>query len=286
MTPAPGTRRFDLGGAEAGGPRLLVVAGPCVVESADLCLRVAERVQSLCAARGLPFVFKASYRKANRSSGRSFAGLPVDEALAVLARVKRELGVPVLTDVHEEVEVAPAAEVADVLQIPAFLCRQTGLLVAAAATGRAVNVKKGQFLAPADMRNAIDKVTGAGGERVLLTERGTTFGYGDLVVDMRGLVVMRELGWPVLFDATHSLQRRGAAAEGGTGSETGGDRRFAFPLMRAAVACGVDGLFFETHPDPAKALSDAATQLPLDQAAAFLDDACRVRDAVAEGARA
>lgn len=280
------TRRFAIGSAEAGGPRLLVVAGPCVVESAELCLRVAERLKALCAARDLPFVFKASYRKANRSSGRSFAGPPADEALAVLARVKRELDVPVLTDVHEEAEVAAAAEVADVLQIPAFLCRQTGLLQAAARTGRAVNVKKGQFLDPADMASAAAKVTDAGGAKVLLTERGTTFGYGDLVVDMRGLVVMRETGWPVLFDATHSLQRRGARAEGGPGTETGGDRRFAFPLMRAAVACGVDGLFFEAHPDPARALSDAATQLPLQQAAAFLDEACRVRAATEEAGRA
>lgn len=278
--------RFRIGDAEAGGPRLLVVAGPCVVESADLCLRVAERLKVLCAARSLPFVFKASYRKANRSSGRSFAGLPPGEALGVLARVRRELSVPVLTDVHEEAEVAAAAEVADVLQIPAFLCRQTGLLAAAARSGRAVNVKKGQFLAPADMRHAIDKLAAAGGSRMLLTERGTTFGYGDLVVDMRALVVMRELGWPVLFDATHSLQRRGADAEGGAGAETAGDRKFAFPLMRAAVACGVDGLFFETHPEPARALSDAATQLPLEQAEAFLDEACRVRDAVAEAPRA
>lgn len=270
---------FAIGGAEAGGPRLLVVAGPCVVESADLCLRVAEHVKALCAARGLPFVFKASYRKANRSSPRAFSGLPMDEALGVLARVGREFEVPVLTDIHEEAEVPAAAEVADVLQIPAFLCRQTGLLTAAARTGRVVNVKKGQFLAPGDMQNVIDKVTGAGGKRLLLTERGTTFGYGDLVVDMRGLVIMRELGWPVLYDATHSLQRPG-------GAETKGDRRFAFPLMRAAVACGVDGIFFETHPDPAHALSDAATQLPLAQAAAFLDEACRVRDAVAEANRA
>ncbi len=273
--------RFLIGSVDAGGPRLLVVAGPCVVENADLCLRVAERLRSLCAARELPFVFKASYRKANRSSAQAFTGLAADEALAALARVKRELGVPVLTDVHERAEVNAAAEVADALQIPAFLCRQTDLLVAAAKSGRAVNVKKGQFLAPADMAHAIGKVTGAGGAGVLLTERGTTFGYGDLVVDMRGLVVLRELGWPVLFDATHSLQRRD-----GSGAETGGERRFAFPLMRAAVACGVDGLFFETHPDPAHALSDAATQLPLDQAAAFLDEACRVRDAVEGGARA
>ena len=277
--------RFAIGNAEAGGDALLIVAGPCVIESAELCLRVAERMQELCAARRLPFVFKASFRKANRSSGRSFTGLPMTEALAALARVRSEFDVPVLTDVHDESEVAAAAEVADVLQIPAFLCRQTALLVAAAATGRAVNVKKGQFLAPGDMRNAAEKITGAGGTRVLFTERGTTFGYGDLVVDMRGLVIMREIGWPVLFDATHSLQRRGAPLEDGSGTETGGDRRFAFPLMRAAVACGVDGLFFETHPDPARALSDAATQLPLAQAEAFLDEACRVREAVAGSSR-
>ncbi len=263
---------FRVGDVELGGPSLFVLAGPCVVESEALCLNVARTLRPLCAERGIPFVFKASYRKANRSSGASFAGLPLDEALGVLAKVKRELGVPVLTDVHETGVVAAAAEVADVLQIPAFLCRQTALLEAAARSGRAVNVKKGQFLAPADMRNAVDKITGAGGTRVLLTERGATFGYGDLVVDMRSLVVMRELGWPVVYDATHSLQRPG-------GTETGGDRRFAFPLMRAAVACGIDGLFFETHPEPARALSDAATQLPLEQAAAFLDAALRVRAA-------
>jgi 2-dehydro-3-deoxyphosphooctonate aldolase (KDO 8-P synthase) len=267
--------RFAIGGAEAGGPALLVIAGPCVVEGAEMCLEVAVRLKTLCAERGLPYVFKASYRKANRSSGRSFAGLPPDEALGVLGRVRREVGVPVLTDVHESAEVPAAAEAADVLQIPAFLCRQTALLEAAARSGRAVNVKKGQFLPPADMRNAVEKLRAAGGERILLTERGTSFGYGDLVVDMRGLVVMRELGWPVVFDATHSLQRPG-------GAETGGDRRFALPLMRAAVACGVDGLFFECHPDPARARSDAATQLPLGEAAAFLDEAVRVRAAVGE----
>jgi len=273
------TRRFAIGDAEAGGPALLVVAGPCVVESADLCLRVADALKGACAARGLPYVFKASYRKANRSSVRSFTGLPMDEALAVLARVKRECGVPVLTDVHDASEVEAAAEVADVLQIPAFLCRQTALLQAAGRSGRAVNVKKGQFLAPADMRNAADKVAAAGGDRILLTERGTTFGYHDLVVDMRGLVVMRAIGWPVLYDATHSLQQPG-------GETTGGVREFAFPLMRAAVACGVDGLFFEAHPDPAKALSDAATQLPLAEAGRFLDEARRVHEAAREHARA
>ena len=271
--------RFPIGSAEAGGPRLLVIAGPCVIESADLCLRVAAHLREACAARALPFVFKASYRKANRSSVHSFSGLPFEEALAILARVKRELDVPVLTDVHDERELPAAAEVADALQIPAFLSRQTSLLQAAAATGRAVNVKKGQFMAPGDMQRAAEKLTEAGCRKVLLTERGTTFGYHDLVVDMRGLVIMRASGWPVVFDATHSLQQPG-------GETTGGQREFAFPLMRAAVACGVEGLFFETHPDPAKALSDAGTQLPLAQAASFLDDARRVRDAVSERAHA
>ncbi len=272
-------KRFAIGSAEAGGPGLLVIAGPCVVESAESCLEVARRLQALCAERGLPYVFKASYRKANRSSGRSFAGLGMDEALGILGRVRRETGVPVLTDVHEAAEVPAVAEVADALQIPAFLCRQTALLQAAARTGRAVNVKKGQFLPPADMRHAVEKLTEAGGSRILLTERGTSFGYGDLVVDMRGLVVMRELGWPVVYDATHSLQRPG-------GAETGGERRFAFPLMRAAVACGVDGLFFECHPDPARARSDAATQLPLADAGRFLDEAVAVRGAAAGVPRA
>jgi 2-dehydro-3-deoxyphosphooctonate aldolase (KDO 8-P synthase) len=270
---------FRVGEAELGGPRLFAIAGPCVVEDEAMCLAVARHLRDLCAARDVPFVFKASYRKANRSSGRSFAGLGMDDALAVLAKVRRELGVPILTDVHETSEIEAAAVVADILQIPAFLCRQTALLQAAARTGRAVNVKKGQFLAPADMRNAVDKITAAGGDRVILTERGTSFGYGDLVVDMRALVVMRDSGWPVVYDATHSLQRPG-------GAETGGDRRFAFPLMRAAVACGIDGLFFEAHPDPPKALSDAATQLALADAERFLDEALRVRAATEAPARA
>jgi 2-dehydro-3-deoxyphosphooctonate aldolase (KDO 8-P synthase) len=266
-------KRFAIGGAEAGSSRLLIVAGPCLVESADLCLRVASHLKSLCAARELPYVFKASYTKANRSSVRSFQGLPRQEALEILASVKRDVRVSVLTDVHAEDEVAAAAQVADVLQIPAFLSRQTSLFQAAAHTGRAVNVKKGQFMAPDDMRQVVDKLAAAGGEKILLTERGTTFGYHDLVVDMRGLVVMRELGWPVLFDATHSLQRPG-------GEVSGGERRFAVPLMRAAVACGVDGLFFETHPDPARAQSDAATQLPLAEVEAFLDEALSVHERV------
>ncbi len=272
-------RSFRVGDTEIGPARLFVIAGPCVVESAEMCLEVARHLEAACRARDLPFVFKASYRKANRTSGRSFAGLTEGAALAALARVKREVGVPVLTDVHDPGEVAAAAEVADVLQIPAFLCRQTDLLVAAAESGRAVNVKKGQFLAPDDARHVVDKLTGAGASRVMLTERGTTFGHHDLVVDFRGIVVMRELGWPVVFDATHSLQRPG-------GGVTGGDRRFAVPLMRAAVACGVDGIFFETHPDPSQALSDAATQLPLAEAEAFLDEALRARQALGERAHA
>ena len=270
---------FRIGEAEIGGPRLFVVGGPCVVESQELCLTVARRLRALCAARDLPFVFKSSYRKANRSSVGAFEGLPAGEALAALERVKREVGVPVLTDVHEVADVEAAAQVADCLQIPAFLSRQTALIQAAARSGRAVNIKKGQFLAPRDMERAIDKAIGAGSRRVMVTERGTTFGYGDLVVDFRGLVVMRELGHPVVFDCTHSLQRPG-------GVQTGGDRRFATPLMRAAVACGVDGLFFETHPDPDRALSDSATQLPLEEVAAFLDEAVRIHRVVAERSHA
>jgi 2-dehydro-3-deoxyphosphooctonate aldolase (KDO 8-P synthase) len=272
-------RRFRVGEAEIGGPALFVIAGPCVVESAELCLRVAEHLKRVCDARGVPYVFKASYAKANRSSRGSYTGPGLEEGLAALARVKRDIGVPVLTDVHEVAEVKAAAEVADVLQVPAFLSRQTALLEACARSERAVNVKKGQFLAPDDMRQVADKVTAAGGERLMLTERGTTFGHHDLVVDMRGLIVMKELGWPVVYDATHSLQRPG-------GAETGGDRRFARPLMRAALACGADGLFFEAHPDPARALSDAATQLPLAEAEAFVEEAVRVHDSAADRAHA
>ena len=278
MSGAP-MHRFRIGSAEVGGPRLLVIAGPCVVESVEMCVGVARHLKDLCEARDLPFVFKSSYRKANRSSGGAFSGLPMEEALGALARVRDEVGVPVLTDVHEEAEAVVAARVADCLQIPAFLSRQTGLLQAAARTGRAVNVKKGQFMAPDDMEHAAAKITAAGGQRVLLTERGTTFGYHDLVVDFRGIVRMREFGWPVVYDATHSLQ-----SPGGAGS--GGERQFAFPLMRAAVACGVDGLFFEAHPEPARALSDAATQLPLAESEAFLDEALRIRSAVVERAHA
>jgi len=270
-------RRFSIGAAEVGGGRLLVIAGPCVVEDRDMVMRVAESLVRECAARALPFVFKASYKKANRSSVRSFTGLPMDAALEVLAEVRDRFGVPVLTDVHDESEIAAAAEVAECLQIPAFLSRQTALLMAAGRTGRAVNVKKGQFLAPDDMRQAAGKLVAAGCGRVLLTERGTTFGYHDLVVDMRSLPVMAKTGWPVVYDATHSLQRPG-------GEQSGGQREFCFPLMRAALACGVDGLFFECHPDPAHAMSDAETQLPLAETGRFLDEAMAMHEA-SQGAR-
>jgi 2-dehydro-3-deoxyphosphooctonate aldolase (KDO 8-P synthase) len=268
-------RAVDIGSARVGDGRLAVLAGPCVIESPDLMLRTAERLRDDCAERGIPFVFKSSYAKANRSSIGSFTGPGIDEGLAILARVRKEIGVPVLTDVHETRDVAAAAEAVDLLQVPAFLCRQTDLLLACAKSGRPVNVKKGQFLAPDDMRQVAEKLERGGAAGVLLTERGTTFGHHDLVVDFRGFVTMGELGWPVVYDASHSLQRPG-------GVVSGGDRRFALPLARAAVATGVDALFFETHPDPEQALSDAATQLPLAWVPRLLDECRRVRDALGD----
>jgi 2-dehydro-3-deoxyphosphooctonate aldolase (KDO 8-P synthase) len=248
--------------AQVGGAApLLVIAGPCVIESPDATLRAAEVLAGICRGLGLGFVFKCSYLKDNRTSVTSFVGPGLEDGLRVLERVRREVGVPVLSDVHERVEVAPAGEVLDVLQIPAFLCRQTRLLVEAAATGRSINVKKGQFLAPEDVQHVVRKVESAGGGGgLLLTERGTSFGYHDLVVDLRGLEIMRGFGWPVVFDVTHSLQMPGAA-----GHETGGERRFAPLLARAACAAGVEALFLEAHADPARALSDRATQIPLDE---------------------
>ncbi|HEV8479463.1 MAG TPA: 3-deoxy-8-phosphooctulonate synthase [Candidatus Eisenbacteria bacterium] len=270
-----GVKTVAVGTASFGGAALAIIAGPCAIESPDLVLRTATKLAALCQARRLPFVFKSSYKKANRSSLGSYTGPGLDEGLAALARVRKEVGVPVLTDVHEAGEASTVAEVVDCLQIPAFLSRQTDLLAACARTGKVVNVKKGQFLAPDDMQQVVEKLEGSGASGILLTERGTTFGHHDLVVDFRGLVVMRDTGWPVVYDATHSLQHPG-------GGVTGGDRRFAAPLALAAVAAGVDALFFETHPDPARALSDAATQIPLDQVEQLLDQAMRVRDAVAE----
>jgi 2-dehydro-3-deoxyphosphooctonate aldolase (KDO 8-P synthase) len=232
-----------------------------------MALRTAEAIQRSAQRAKIPLVFKSSYVKANRTSGASFCGLGRDEALRILQEVKSDLGVPILTDIHTDSEAPVAAEVADILQIPAFLCRQTELLRAAGNTGRIVNIKKGQFLAPGDMRHAALKVTETGNPNVLLTERGTTFGYHDLVVDMRSLAIMAQTGYPVILDATHSVQRPGADV---TGARSGGDPEFIFPLARAGVAAGCDGLFVEVHPDPPHALSDAASQLRLDLLDALL----------------
>jgi 2-dehydro-3-deoxyphosphooctonate aldolase (KDO 8-P synthase) len=250
---------------------MVLIAGPCVVESRDLVLRTADRIQQIARKHRMPVVFKSSYKKANRTSARSFTTIGMEKALAVLEEVRRDLGMPVLTDVHTELETAAAAEVVDILQIPAFLCRQTELLQAAGRTGKAVNIKKGQFAAPADMALAAEKVRATGDRRILLTERGTTFGYNNLVVDMRGLEIMRRTGYPIVLDATHSVQLPSGAA-----TTSGGQPEFIFPLARAGAAVGIDALFLETHPDPRRALSDSASQLKLD----LLEDLIRQVQAV------
>jgi 2-dehydro-3-deoxyphosphooctonate aldolase (KDO 8-P synthase) len=238
---------------------LFLIAGPCVVESEQLQVDVAGRLKEICAALKVPFVFKSSYDKANRSSSQSFRGLGMDEGLRILGEVKRQVGVPVLTDVHTEEEIPAAAAVVDVLQTPAFLCRQTDFIRAVAAAGRPVNIKKGQFLAPEDMANVVSKAREAsGGDNILVCERGASFGYHNLVSDMRSLAIMRATGCPVVFDATHSVQ-----LPGGQGSSSGGQREFVPVLARAAVAAGVAGVFMETHPDPSKALSDGPNAWPL-----------------------
>jgi 2-dehydro-3-deoxyphosphooctonate aldolase (KDO 8-P synthase) len=256
---------FDIGPVRAGGPDLFLIAGPCVIESERHARSMAERIARIAADAGVPYIFKASFDKANRTSLSSFRGPGLREGIRVLDAIRRELGVPVLTDVHDVAQVEPAAEVVDVLQIPAFLSRQTDLLVAAARTGRTVNVKKGQFLAPWDMRNVVGKLRDAGSERIVLTERGASFGYNTLVVDMRTFPIMRRLGWPVVYDVTHSLQK-----PGGLGTASGGDSEFIEYLARAGVACGVDGVFMEVHDDPANALSDGPNALPLERLAALL----------------
>ena len=242
-----------------GGSPFVLIAGPCVIESEAHALELADRLREITARLTVPFVFKASYDKANRTSGRSFRGPGLDEGLRVLAAVKARVGVPILTDIHEPSQAAPAADVADILQIPAFLCRQTDLLTAAATTGRVVNIKKGQFLAPDDIRHAVAKVKDAGNERVVVTERGTSFGYHNLVVDMRAFPIIRESGVPVVFDVTHSLQLPG----GGDGV-TAGLAQYIEPLASAGVAAGVDGVFMEVHEEPARAKSDAQNALRLD----------------------
>ena len=267
--------KLNLGGD---GAPLFVIAGPCVIANESLVMKTAESLVATCAALGLPFIFKASFDKANRTAGDSFRGPGLKRGLAILAKVKRQFRVPVLTDIHEIAQCKPAAEVCDVLQIPAFLCRQTDLIQAAAKTGCCVNIKKGQFLAPWDMRHAIAKAQAVGGKSIILTERGSSFGYSNLVVDMRSLTMMREFGWPVVFDATHSVQMPGGGA---TGKITGGDRRMAPVLARAAVATGsCDGVFLETHPTPGKAKSDAANQIPLTEVRALLAELREIHSVV------
>jgi len=255
---------------------LLWVCGPCVIEGRDFTLGVAHRLKEIADELKLPLVFKASFDKANRTSGKSFRGVGLEEGLKTLDAVRRATGLPVTTDVHEAQQAAPVAEVCEILQVPALLARQTDLLEACGKTGRVVNVKKGQFMAPWDMKNVVAKLAEVGNPRVLLTERGTTFGYGMLVNDMRAIPWMRETGAPVIFDATHSVQRPAAL-----GNRTGGDREMVPVLARAAVAAGCDGVFLETHPDPDRAPSDGPNMIPLDQLPDLIRLCLRVREAVA-----
>jgi len=264
-------------GVTIGNGSLPVIAGPCVVESAELVLGVAATLAAMAQRLEIPLVFKSSFDKANRSSGESFRTLGLRPALEILGEVKETTGLPLLTDVHEPGQCEAVAEVCDVLQIPAFLCRQTDLIHAAAATGRAINIKKGQFMAPDDMPRAVDKARSRGNDRVFITERGYSFGYHNLVVDMRAFAMMQAAGIPVVFDVTHSLQLPGG------GKQTGGVREYAEPLARAAVAAGADGVFIEVHPDPAHALSDAATQLPPERTEALLRTLIAIRQVLGPG---
>jgi 2-dehydro-3-deoxyphosphooctonate aldolase (KDO 8-P synthase) len=267
-----GTREFSIGPVRVGGSRPpILICGPCVIESEEHATMIARRVKEIAAAAGMPAIFKASYDKANRSSAESYRGPGPEEGLRILGRIRESVGIPVLTDIHEPAQAAAAAEVCDVLQIPAFLCRQTDLLVAAGSTGRAVNIKKGQFLAPWDMGNAVEKVAATGNHSILVTERGASFGYNNLVVDMRSFTVLRRFGYPVIFDVTHSVQLPGA-----TGKASGGQPEFIAPLARAGMAAGVEGIFLEVHEDPAKALSDGANALPLDQLPVLLHTLQRI----------
>jgi 2-dehydro-3-deoxyphosphooctonate aldolase (KDO 8-P synthase) len=258
MTASPNKKSFQVGSATFGDGRLTIIAGPCAIESAEHAMMMARECAERVRAAGLDFVFKSSFDKANRSSIKSFRGVGLDAGLEILRRVKGDLGVPVVTDIHDVAQVAAVAEVADILQIPAFLCRQTDLILAAAGSGRAVNIKKGQFLAPQDARNIVEKVRTAGCERLMLTERGVSFGYNNLVVDMRSFPIMSEFGVPIVFDVTHSLQ-----LPGGLGHATDGLSQYIEPLARAGVACGVDAVFMEVHDAPERALSDGTNMLPL-----------------------
>ncbi|MBI1864534.1 MAG: 3-deoxy-8-phosphooctulonate synthase [Nitrospirae bacterium] len=260
-----------------GGGPLALIAGPCVIESEDHAWRMAGRLKETAETEGFPFIFKASYDKANRSSIRSFRGPGLAEGLRILGRIREGLGVPVLSDVHRFEEIGPAAAVLDVIQVPAFLCRQTDFLLEAARTGRTVNVKKGQFMAPWDIGNVVEKIASTGNEKILLTERGASFGYNNLVADMRSLVVLRRTGYPVVFDATHSVQ-----LPGGAGDRSAGDREFAAPLARAAAAVGIDALFLEVHDDPDQALSDGPNMVRLDRLPFLLREVRAVDKALRE----
>jgi 2-dehydro-3-deoxyphosphooctonate aldolase (KDO 8-P synthase) len=259
--------------------RHFLIAGPCVLESERLALETAQRIAEIARALDIPYIFKSSYDKANRSSGTSFRGPGLKDGLAILKKVKDQIGVPVLTDVHSEAEATEAGTVVDVLQIPAFLCRQTDLLLAAAKTGRVVNVKKGQFLSPWEMSNVVAKLEESGNRRIILTERGTTFGYNNLVVDMRALPIMRKFGYPVVFDATHSVQ-----LPGGGGTKSSGQREFITTLACAAAAAGCDGFFMEVHPDPDHALSDGPNMVPLHDLKKLLERLMRICQAAGKGA--
>jgi 2-dehydro-3-deoxyphosphooctonate aldolase (KDO 8-P synthase) len=262
----PTTHSFSVGKVRLGGNApLFLIAGPCVIESEAHAMSMAEQLGAITAELGVPYIFKASYDKANRSSGLSFRGPQIEEGLRILGRIKERTGLPILSDVHDIAQVGPAAEVCDILQIPAFLCRQTDLLLAAARTGRAVNVKKGQFLSPWEIGNAAEKIASTGNEKIILTERGASFGYQNLVVDMRSFPIMRKLGYPVVFDVTHSVQ-----LPGGEGKSSGGQPEFIEPLARAGAAAGIDGMFLEVHDNPAKALSDGTNALPLAKFKALL----------------
>lgn len=254
------TREITIAGVNFGGDNPpFIIAGPCVIESEDIVFFTAERLKEICSISGFALLFKSSYDKANRTSLSSFRGPGREKGLRILSEVRRRFGVPVISDVHSVEEIKPAAEVLDVLQIPAFLCRQTDLILSASQTGKPVNVKKGQFLSPWDVKNIIDKFISTGNHNLLITERGTSFGYNNLVVDFRGLPIMRSFGYPIIFDVTHSIQ-----LPGGQGRCSGGQREFAEPLARAAVAVGVDGLFIEVHPEPDKALCDGPNMIPLE----------------------
>ena len=270
------TRRVRAGTVEiGGGAPLALIAGPCVIESRDAALRHADRLAALAARAGLALVYKSSFDKANRTALGSFRGVGLHDGLAILAEVRRTTGLPVLTDVHDETQIAAVAEVADVLQTPAFLCRQTDFIVAVASAGKPVNLKKGQFLSPREMQQVVEKARSTGNQDLLVCERGFTFGYNNLVTDFRALPVLAETGCPVVFDATHSVQ-----LPGGQGTASGGERRFVAPLARAAVAVGVDAIFMEVHEDPSRALSDGATSVPLAELPALLAELVAIDHAV------